>query len=125
LRLILSGANFVGINAGVFYALLLIVVGVISVAAFFLGRKKEATESGLKQGTLISDISYIKQTMDDMKSSVDKLDRKLDDNRKETEKEIRDLLVSYAELNSSYKSLHKRIDALEQKLKVKVEGGEI
>lgn len=106
------------------YAVLTFMVACSSIAGFYLGRRKEATAEGRSKGSLETDINYIKQSMDDMKMTVEKLDRKLDESRKESDAQIRELLINYAELNASYKSLHKRVDGLERKLGLNLGGGE-
>ena len=101
-------------------SLLVIIVGLVvsacSIAAFFLGRKKEATAEGNKSGVIESDIKNISRQMEEMKTSFDRMNLKMDTVDEKRESEYRTMLVSVTELTSSYKSLHKRVDAIEQKL---------
>ncbi len=93
-----------------------LVVSACSIAAFFLGRKKEATQKGQESGALQTDIKNISRQIDEMKCSFDRLNLKLDIVDEKRENEYRTMLVSVAELTSSYKALHQRVDVIEQKL---------
>ena len=101
-------------------SMLVILVGLVvsacSIAAFFLGRKKEANTEGQKSGAIETDIRNISRQMEDMKNSFDKMNLKMDTVDEKRETEYRNMLVSVTELTSSYKSLHKRVDTIEQKL---------
>ena len=101
-------------------SLLVVLIGLVvsacSIAAFFLGRKKEATAEGQKSGVIESDIKNISRQMEDMKNSFDRMNLKMDTVDEKRETEYRNMLVSVTELTSSYKSLHKRVDTIEQKL---------
>lgn len=63
----------------------------ISVATFFLGRVTAAKNSGQAMGVLMTDIGYIKSSVDDVKKKMEQ-----DDNR--------------------YMDLSNRVTALEQKM---------
>ena len=78
--------------------------------------KKEATQDGQKSGAIETDIKNISRQIDEMKTSFDRMNLKMDTVDEKRESEYRTMLVSVAELTSSYKSLHKRVDAIEQKL---------
>ena len=101
-------------------SLLVVLIGLVvsacSIAAFFLGRKKEATQDGQKSGVIESDIKNMSRQMEEMKNSFDRMNLKMDTVDEKRESEYRNMLVSITELSSSYKSLHKRVDAIEQKL---------
>ena len=101
-------------------SLLVVLIGLVvsacSIAAFFLGRKKEATQDGQKSGAIETDIKNISRQVDEMKTSFDRMNLKMDTVDEKRESEYRTMLVSVAELTSSYKSLHKRVNAIEQKL---------
>lgn len=101
-------------------SLLVVLIGLVasacSIAAFFLGRKKEATQDGQKSGAIQTDIKNISRQMNEMKTSFDTMNLKMDTVDEKRESEYRTMLVSVTELTSSYKSLHKRVDAIEQKL---------
>jgi len=93
-----------------------LVVSACSIAAFFLGRKKEAAQEGQESGALQTDIKNISRQIDEMKISFDKLNLKLDTVNEKRENEYRTMLVNVTELTSCYKALHQRVDAIEQKL---------
>jgi len=104
------------IDISLLVVLIGLVVSVCSIAAFFLGRKKEATQKGRESGALQTDIKNISRQIDEMKCSFDRLNLKLDTVNEKRENEYRTMLVSVAELTSCYKALHQRVDAIEQKL---------
>lgn len=87
-----------------------------SVASFLLGRRKAANEEGEKEGSLKTDIQYIKETIRDTTKSLDALSIKLDAQDKQREEDYRQLLVELTELKSSYKSLHIRVDEMQRRI---------
>lgn len=101
-------------------SLLVVLVGLVvstcSIAAFFLGRKKEATYDGQKSGAIETDIKNISRQVDEMKTSFDRMNLKMDTVDEKRECEYRTMLVSVTELSASYESLHKRVDTIEQKI---------
>lgn len=92
-----------------------LIVSVCSIAAFFLGRKKEASSEGRNTGILETDIKNISRQLQDMRVSFDRLSIKIETVDERRENEYRELFVQVTELKSSYKSLHKRLDAIEAK----------
>ena len=104
------------IDISLLVVLIGLVVSVCSIAAFFLGRKKEATQKGRESGALQTDIKNISRQIDEMKCSFDRLNLKLDTVNEKRENEYRTMLVSVAELTSCYKAFHQRVDVIEQKL---------
>lgn len=87
-----------------------------SIAAFLLGRQKAAQDEGKEEGTLITDLKYIKETMKDTTKSLDSLSGKLDAQNKQREDDYRNLLVQFTELKASYKSLHIRVDEINRRI---------
>lgn len=85
-----------------------------TIAGFLLGRKKEALEKGQKEGSVSADLKYIKDTMTDLKVSVEKLDIKIDNNQEKINTDYKNLLVEVTKLKESDKELHMRVDKLEQ-----------
>ena len=104
------------IDISLLVMLISVVVSACSIAAFFLGRKKEAAQEGQKSGALQTDIRNISRQIDEMKCSFDRLNLKLDTVNEKRENEYRTMLVNVTELTSCYKALHQRVDAIEQKL---------
>ena len=49
---------------------------VISVVAFYIGRKTAAKDDGKEYGILLSDVGYIKGTVESMKSKIEQIDEK-------------------------------------------------
>lgn len=103
--------------------LLSISVSVCSILAFLLGRKKEASQDGKRSGVIETDIRNMSLQVTEMKKSLDVINDKLADSNEKRETEYRHMLVQMTELSSSYKSLHKRVDAIEQKCDIIVRGG--
>ena len=87
-----------------------------SVASFYFGRRKAATDDAQEEGSLKTDIKYIKETMRDTTKSLEALSLKLDSQDKQRENDYRDLLVQITELKASYKSLQIRVDAMSKQI---------
>lgn len=85
-----------------------------TIAGFLLGRKKEAVAEGQQDGTVQSDIKYIRTTMTDLKISVEKLDNKIDSNQEKLNNEYKQLLIEVIRLKELSKELQNRIDKLEE-----------
>jgi len=101
------------INANVIYALLVLLGAVMSLITFYLGRRRDATEMGIKDGMLTQSLQTLQLSLNEMKSSIERINNKMDMTDERREREYRDILVAYAKLEESYKSLHKRVDSLE------------
>ena len=89
---------------------------ICSIAAFVLGRKKAVTEDAEKQGSLRTDLQYIKDTVRDNVKSVDGLSAKLDAQSAQREKEYREMLVRSTELNVKYDLLHSDVDGMKKEI---------
>lgn len=89
---------------------------VCSVAAFWIGRRKAAQDQGEQEGSLKTDLQYIKESVRDTTKSLESLALKLDASDKSREEDYRGLLVQLTELKSSYKSLHIRVDNMEKQI---------
>ena len=87
-----------------------------SVASFLLGRRKAAEDEAKEEGSLTTDLKYIKETIRDTTKSLDTLTAKLDAQSKQREQDYRDLLIKFTELKSSYKSLHIRVDEMQRRI---------
>jgi len=98
-------------------AVLSLIVALCSVTSFYVGRKQASKQEGQEEGGLRTDITYIKDTVKDQVKSIDALSQKIDAQGEKAEKDYRDLLVRFTELKSSYKSLHIRVDNLEETIK--------
>lgn len=101
-----------GISWGAVVAIVALCCSVCSIASFLLGRRKVAQDEGKEEGSLATDLKYIKDTIKDTTKSLDALNVKLDAQNKQREEDYRDLLVKFTELKSSYKSLHIRVDEM-------------
>ena len=85
-----------------------------TIAGFLLGRRKEAVAEGQQDGTFKADITYIKNTMTDLKTSVEKLDNKIDSNQEKLNDEYRQLLVEVVKLKEASAEMQQRIGKLEK-----------
>ena len=95
-----------GLTWGAVVAFVALCCSLCSIAAFLLGRRKAAQDEGKEEGSLKTDIQYIKDTIRDTTKSLDALSLKLDAQDKQREEDYRQLLIQITELKSSYKSLH-------------------
>lgn len=89
---------------------------VCSISAFVLGRKKAATEDAEKQGSLRTDLQYIKDTVRDNAKSVDGLSAKLDAQSAQREQEYREMLVQSTELNVKYNLLSAEVGSIKKEI---------
>lgn len=105
-----------GLSWGAVVAVVAFCCSLCSVASFLLGRRKVAQDEGKEEGTLATDLKYIKETIKDTTKSLDALNVKLDAQNKRQEQDYRDLLVQLTELKSSYKSLHIRVDEIQRRI---------
>lgn len=105
-----------GMSWGVLAALVALVCSFCSIASFLLGRKKQAQDAGKQEGSVATDLKYIKETIKDTTKSLEALTIKLDTQDKQREQDYRDLLVQITELKSSYKSMHIRVDELQRRI---------
>lgn len=105
-----------GLTWGAVVAVVAFLCSLCSIAAFFLGRRKAAQDEGKEEGSLKTDIQYIKDTIRDTTKSLDTLSLKLDAQDKQREEDYRQMLVQITELKSSYKSLHIRVDEMNRRI---------
>ena len=105
-----------GLSWGAVVAVVAFCCSLCSVASFLLGRRKIAQDEGKQEGTLATDLKYIKETIRDTTKSLEALNVKLDAQNKQREEDYRDLLVQLTELKASYKSLHIRVDNISRRV---------
>ena len=105
-----------GLTWGAVVAFVALCCSLCSIAAFLLGRRKAAQDEGKEEGSLKTDIQYIKDTIRDTTKSLDALSLKLDAQDKQREEDYRQLLIQITELKSSYKSLHIRVDEMNKRI---------
>jgi hypothetical protein len=97
-------------------ACLALVVSLCSVASFYFGRRKAATDDAQQQGSLLTDLQYIKETVRDNVKSVDSLSLKLDAQNAQREQEYRDMLVQSTELNVKYTLLSADVASMKKEI---------
>lgn len=103
---------------GLLVGLASLIATLCTIAGFLLGRRKEAVAEGQQDGTFKADITYIKNTMTDLKTSVEKLDNKIESNQEKLNDEYKQLLVEVVKLKEASNEMQQRIGKLE-KLHVK------
>ena len=107
----MEGLTFAG-----FIACVTLCSTICGVAAFLIGRKKAAEDEGEKEGNIKTDIQYIKESIKDTAKSIENLSLKIETSDNKREEDYRALLVQLTELESSYKSLHIRVDNIEKNI---------
>lgn len=105
-----------GLSWGAIAAVVAFCCSLCSVASFYFGRRKAATDDAKEEGSLKTDIQYIKDTIRDTTKSLDSLSLKLDAQDKQRENDYRQLLIQLTELKASYKSLHIRVDEMQRRI---------
>ena len=99
---------------GLLVGLASLIATLCTIAGFLLGRRKEAIAEGQQDGTFKSDITYIKNTMTDLKTSVEKLDNKIESNQEKLNDEYKQLLVEVVKLKEASNEMQQRIGKLEK-----------
>ena len=86
-------------------SVLIAVIGVVlSIITFVAGRQSSAKNQGLQDGQILTELGYLKSNTDEIKKRLDEEDHR----HIET-------IQKLAELDSSLKSAHKRLDGLEKR----------
>lgn len=84
----------------------------LSAATFFIGRITAGKTSGKESGQLLSDLGYIKSSVDNLRTDVKELSKNHSDIRIEQAAQARDV-----------KTLYSRVEALEKRVNHYHEGG--
>jgi chromosome segregation ATPase len=82
---------------------------VIAFTGFIVGRMDNAKKEGQQDATLSANVQYIRQSVDNMALEQKDINRKIE---KQAE-EVTAVKIEQAEVKSSLKSLHKRVDKLD------------
>lgn len=78
---------------------------IFGIVTLFRNKRKDDEDGGKQQGIVLTELGYIKSSVDDVKKKQDRLDA-------QTVNFLREL----SEVKESAKSAHKRIDTLEERL---------
>lgn len=105
-----------GLTWGGVLAVLGLCCSLCSVASFYFGRRKAATEDAEAQGSFKTDLQYIKDTVRDNVKSVDTLSTKLDAQSAQREAEYRQMLVQSTELNVKYDLLSADVTSMKKEI---------
>jgi len=84
-----------------FFKILAIVGLILTVISFYAGRKTASRQEGVQDGTILTELGYLKSSMDDIKRRLDRQDDR-----------DRDYVSRLTCVEESAKSAHKRIDQL-------------
>lgn len=98
------------------YAVLVCISCVLSIIGVLKSGKKDSQQDGANAGEVQSDLRYIKQQLEEIKHGMTDTDVKIDRKFESIEKDYRDLLMSNTELTQQYKSLHRRVDTIDQQI---------
>lgn len=78
---------------------------IFGIVTLFRNKRKDDEDGGKQQGIVLTELGYIKSSVDDVKHKQDRLDE-------QTVNFLREL----SEVKESAKSAHKRIDTLEERM---------
>ena len=101
------------LTLGELIAVLGIFVSLSSIASFYFGRKKAASDEARETGGIMTDLRYIKESVERTSRAVDNLSTKMDTTDHKREDEYRELLVEFTKLQQSHKSLEHRVENIE------------
>lgn len=105
------------LTLGGFIAILGIFVSLCSIASFYFSRKKATSDDARETGGIMTDLKYIKESVERTSKAVDSLSTKMDTTDKKREDEYRELLVEFTKLQQSHKSLEHRVENIENEQK--------
>lgn len=94
------------------YSVMLLFSCGLSIYSIFRNNSKDTQKDGVNEGTMQTDLAYIKDLLDKLDKTMSDLDAKMEAKYSAIEKEFRDLLIANAKLEENYKILHKRVDEL-------------
>lgn len=94
-----------------------IFVSLCSILSFYFGRKKATSDDARETGGIMTDLKYIKESVEKTSQSLEDLSKKMDNTDKKREDEYRELLVEFTKLQQSHKSLQYRVQNLEEEHK--------
>lgn len=89
---------------------------VCSIASFYFGRRKAATDEAKAEAKVSTDLGYIKDTVKEQSKSLEALTTKLDTQNTQREKEYRELLVKYTELDTKHRLLKDDVLAMKKEI---------
>lgn len=82
-------------------------------------KKKKAASADAREtgGGIMTDLKYIKESVERTSRAVDSLSTKMDTTDRKREDEYRELLVEFTKLQQSHKSLEHRVENIENEKK--------
>lgn len=106
-----------------FYSALALILALCTVVGFFLGKQSDAKKQGKCEGeletSLKKDIGFLTELVKELKGDINSLKNKMEEREKDNQQYHREQSIKIGQLESSYRSLHKRVDFLFNKLQLK------
>ena len=87
--------------------------GCLSAATFFIGRQSAAQSAGREAGSLVTDLKYIKETVERIESRLNDDVRSLTDRIDKMSHELTEIREEVTRAFESAKSAHRRLDRLD------------
>lgn len=104
------------LNFNTVYSVMIFVSCALSIYSIIKNNNKDTQQAGIDSGIMENDMKNIKESLDDIKKSVNGLDSKVDEKYGTIEKDFRELLIANTKLEQAYKSLHHRVDEITNEL---------
>jgi hypothetical protein len=111
-----EGGSMEGITLGGVIALIGLCCSICSIAAFFIGRRKAATDEAKEEAKVSLDLKYIKDTVKEQTKSLETLTLKLDTQSAQREREYREILVKFTELETKHRLLRDDVSAMKNEI---------
>lgn len=105
-----------GVTWGALVAIVAFCSSLCSLASFYFGRKKAATDDAKQEGQLKTDLHYIKETVQSTTKTLNGLSIKLDEQSRQREEDYRTLLVKFTALDTKHEALEQRVSRMQKEI---------
>ena len=106
-----------------FYSALVLIIALCTIVGFFIGKQSDAKKQGRCEGeestSIKKDLEFLTNLVKELKDDVKSIKDKMEASEKENYNFHIDQKAEIEKLKSSYRSLHKRVDFLFDKLQLK------
>lgn len=106
-----------------FYSAVVLIVALCTLVGFFMGKQSDAKRIGKCEGemetSLKKDIGFLTELVRELKGDITAIKDKMEEREKDNQSDHREQSIKIGQLESSYRSLHKRVDFLFEKLQLK------
>ena len=89
---------------------------ICSVASFYFGRKQAAAVEAKEDAKVSLDLQYIRDSVKEQSKALETLTTKFDNQSTQREKEYRELLVKYTELETKHRLLKDDVLAMKKEI---------